>query len=201
MIVESGVATRARAVVTSHVVHVGTSDDSPPTGGVLGQVVAQAVGHPLAVDPLDAVGEGTGNSRDLDDYDTHYVHLFAWDSRRHAIVGAYRLGHVDEIVANQGHRGLYTRSLFSYGDRFIRAIGCALELGRSFIVPEQQRNFGALLLLWRGIAQYVARHPRYHVLLGPVSGTTWCHVLPPSKERTWSKTLVRRSVSKPSNTT
>ena len=116
-----------------------------------------------------AVGEGTGNSRDLDDYDTHYVHLFAWDSRRHAIVGAYRLGHVDEIVANQGHRGLYTRALFSYGEPFIRAIGSALELGRSFIVPEQQRNFGTLLLLWKGIAQYVVRHPRYHVLFGPVS--------------------------------
>ena len=116
-----------------------------------------------------AVGEGTGNSRDLDDYDTHYVHLFAWDNQRKVIVGAYRLGHVDEIVAKQGQRGLYTRSLFSYGEPFLRAVGNALELGRSFIVPEQQRNFGTLLLLWKGIAQYVIRHPRYHVLFGPVS--------------------------------
>lgn len=116
-----------------------------------------------------AVGEGTGNSRDLDDYDAHYVHMFAWDSARGAIIGAYRLGHVDEILREHGRRGLYTHSLFSYGAPLLRALGNALELGRSFIVPEHQRNFGALLLLWKGISQYVAQHPRYRVLFGPVS--------------------------------
>jgi putative hemolysin len=116
-----------------------------------------------------AVGEGTGHSRDLDDYDSHYVHMFAWDSSRGAIVGAYRLGHVDEILRQHGRRGLYTHSLFSYGTPLLRALGNALELGRSFIVPEHQRNFGALLLLWKGIAQYIVQHPRYRVLFGPVS--------------------------------
>lgn len=116
-----------------------------------------------------AVGEGTGNSRDLDDYDAHYVHMFAWDNARGAIIGAYRLGHVDEILREHGRRGLYTHSLFSYGAPLLRALGTALELGRSFIVPEHQRNFGALLLLWKGIAEYVAKHPRYRVLFGPVS--------------------------------
>ncbi|MDY6947299.1 MAG: GNAT family N-acyltransferase [Pseudomonadota bacterium] len=116
-----------------------------------------------------AVDEGTGRSRDLDEYDEHYVHMFSWDTQRRQLVGAYRIGHVDEILSRQGKQGLYTHSLFSYGTPFLRAVGSALELGRSFIVPEQQRNFGALLLLWKGIAQYVARHPRYHVLIGPVS--------------------------------
>jgi putative hemolysin len=116
-----------------------------------------------------AVGEGTGHSRDLDRYDAHYVHMFAWDSARGAIIGAYRLGHVDEILREHGRRGLYTHSLFSYGAPLLRALGSALELGRSFVVPEHQRNFGALLLLWKGIAQYVARHPRCRVLFGPVS--------------------------------
>jgi putative hemolysin len=116
-----------------------------------------------------AVGEGTGNSRDLDDYDAHYVHMFAWDNARGTIIGAYRLGHVDEILRDHGRRGLYTHSLFSYGAPLLRALGNALELGRSFIVPEYQRNFGALLLLWKGIAEYIAKHPRYRVLFGPVS--------------------------------
>jgi putative hemolysin len=116
-----------------------------------------------------AVDEGTGRSRDLDKYDEHYVHMFSWDSQKRTIIGAYRIGHVDEILAKQGRGGLYTHSLFSYGAPFLRAVGNALELGRSFIVPEHQRNFGALLLLWKGIAQYVVRHPRYHVLIGPVS--------------------------------
>ncbi len=116
-----------------------------------------------------AVDEGTGRSRDLDKYDEHYVHMFSWDTQKRTIIGAYRIGHVDEILTKHGRHGLYTHSLFSYGAPFLRAVGNALELGRSFIVPEHQRNFGALLLLWKGIAQYVARHPRYHVLIGPVS--------------------------------
>ena len=116
-----------------------------------------------------AVGEGTGNSRDLDEYDAHYVHLFAWDRTQKRIIGAYRVGHVDEILRQHGRRGLYTNSLFSYGPALLRALGPALELGRSFIVLEMQRNFGALLLLWKGIAQYVVQHPQYRVLFGPVS--------------------------------
>lgn len=116
-----------------------------------------------------AVGEGTGSDTDIDRYDRHYVHLIAWHRTRSEIVGAYRIGHVDRIVAERGKRGLYTHSLFAYGDAFLRSLGPALELGRSFVSTAYQKDFGALLLLWKGIAQYVACHPRYHVLFGPVS--------------------------------
>jgi putative hemolysin len=116
-----------------------------------------------------AVGEGTGSDSDIDRYDRHYVHLIAWHRTRSEVVGAYRIGHVDRIVAERGKRGLYTHSLFAYGDPFLRALGPALELGRSFVSAAYQRDFGALLLLWKGIAQYVACNPRYHVLFGPVS--------------------------------
>ena len=116
-----------------------------------------------------AVGEGTGADSDIDRYDRDYVHLIAWHRTRNEVVGAYRIGHVDRIVAERGKRGLYTHSLFAYGDAFLRSLGPALELGRSFVSPAYQRDFGALLLLWKGIAQYVACNPRYHVLFGPVS--------------------------------
>jgi putative hemolysin len=116
-----------------------------------------------------AVGEGTGADSDIDRYDRDYVHLIAWHRSRNEVVGAYRIGHVDRIVAARGKRGLYTHSLFAYGDAFLRSLGPALELGRSFVSPAYQKDFGALLLLWKGIAQYVACHPRYHVLFGPVS--------------------------------
>jgi putative hemolysin len=115
------------------------------------------------------VGEGTGGETDIDRYDRDYVHLVAWHRARNEVVGAYRIGHVDRIVAARGKRGLYTHSLFAYGDAFVRALGPALELGRSFVSSAYQRDFGALLLLWKGIAQYVACNPRYHVLFGPVS--------------------------------
>ena len=116
-----------------------------------------------------AVGEGTGGDSDIDRYDRDYMHLIAWHRTRSEVVGAYRIGHVDRIVAERGKRGLYTHSLFAYGDPFLRSLGPALELGRSFVSAAYQRDFGALLLLWKGIAQYVACNPRYHVLFGPVS--------------------------------
>src|SRR5262249_52329917 len=49
------------------------------------------------------------------------------------------------------------------------SISPALELGRSFVRPEYQKSYQPLLLLWKGLAHYVAAHPRYRILFGPVS--------------------------------
>jgi len=84
-------------------------------------------------------------------------------------VGAYRIGRTDRIVATQGVEGLYTRTLFRYDSRLIARLSPALELGRSFVRAEYQRNYNALLLLWKGVAQFVVRHPQYRVLFGTVS--------------------------------
>jgi putative hemolysin len=64
---------------------------------------------------------------------------------------------------------LYTQTLFHFGPELLGKLGPALELGRSFVRAEYQRSFNALLLLWRGIGEFVSRNPRYHVLFGPVS--------------------------------
>ena len=64
-----------------------------------------------------AAGEGTGGSSDVDLFDAYYLHLFVWDASAQAIVGAYRLGLADEIVARYGKRGLYTQSLFCFATR------------------------------------------------------------------------------------
>ena len=48
-------------------------------------------------------------------------------------------------------------------------MGPALELGRSFICLEYQKKRSSLSLIWRGIGEFVARHPKYRVLFGPVS--------------------------------
>lgn len=116
-----------------------------------------------------AVGEGTGRDLDLDAFDARYLHLFSWDGERRRIAGAYRIGRTDEILATHGVEGLYTRTLFRYDRRLIERLSPALELGRSFVRPEYQRNHNALLLLWKGIGRFVVRHPRYRVLFGPVS--------------------------------
>jgi putative hemolysin len=119
-----------------------------------------------------AIGEGTGREIDLDRFDERYLHLFSWDCDAQRIVGAYRLGRTDHIVGAEGVEGLYTRTLFRYDRRLIDLLSPALELGRSFVRAEYQRHHSALLLLWKGIGRFIARHPEYRVLFGPVSIST-----------------------------
>src|SRR4029078_3902507 len=119
--------------------------------------------------PYRVVGEGTGRKLDLDSFDERYLHLFSWDRKRQRIVGAYRIGRTDSIMATAGVEVLYTRTLFRDDERWIARLSPALELGRSFVRVEYQKNYNALLLLWKGIGQFVAGHPRSRVLFGPVS--------------------------------
>jgi putative hemolysin len=115
------------------------------------------------------VGEGTGRPLDLDRFDEHYLHLFVWNSERREIVGAYRLGLMDEILATRGRDGLYTSTLFRFRPGLLEQLGHAIELGRSFVRFEYQKEFAPLMMLWKGIGGFVARHPQYNRLLGPVS--------------------------------
>jgi putative hemolysin len=119
-----------------------------------------------------AAGEGTGGSTDLDVFDEHYQHLFVWNATKTEVVGAYRLASTDIVLRDFGLTGLYTATLFRYQERFLKRMGPALELGRSFVRSEYQRGFAPLLLLWKGIGAWVARYPRYRVLFGPVSIST-----------------------------
>lgn len=116
-----------------------------------------------------AVGEGTGRSIDLDDYDPSYLHLILWDERTSSVIGSYRLGRTDQIIDCHGIDGLYTRTLFDYDESLIRELGPSLEMGRSFVHPDHQRRVEPLMLLWKGIARYSGRFPKYRRLFGPVS--------------------------------
>lgn len=114
-------------------------------------------------------GEGTGKSRDLDSFDDYYSHLILWHERKRELVGAYRAGDTAQILAERGVSGLYTSTLFRYNEQIFQKLGPALELGRSFIRPEYQRQYAPLLLLWRGIARLIAMRPEIPVLFGAVS--------------------------------
>jgi putative hemolysin len=116
-----------------------------------------------------AVDEGTGHARDVDAFDEHYLHLFVWQRDRREVVAAYRLGVTDRLGAASNPHVLYTRTLFRFGSPLIRELEPAIELGRSFVRAEYQRDSNALLLLWRGIGAFVAREPRYRHLFGAVS--------------------------------
>jgi putative hemolysin len=133
-------------------------------------VVLREIGR-LREETFRAVQEGTGQAVDLDEFDSYYLHLFMWNRAERDIVGAYRIGLVDQIVKEHGKQGLYTSTLFRYRPRFLEKLGPAIELGRSFICIKYQKKHATLALLWRGIGEYVARHPQYRTLFGPVSIT------------------------------
>ena len=114
-------------------------------------------------------GEGTGRPLDLDRFDSYYWHLLLWNKSKQELVGAYRVGSTTEILPQNGVGGLYTSTLFRYAPHFFQKLGPALELGRSFVRPEYQRQYTPLLLLWKAIARLVANRPETPVLFGAVS--------------------------------
>lgn len=116
-----------------------------------------------------AVKEGSGKVFDNDRFDPYYDQLILWDERVGRIAGGYRLGRVDAIIEDGGLSRLYSHSLFEYDHRFIDSIGKGIEVGRSFVVEEYQRNPKALDLLWKGIGQYAMQKPGYYTLFGCVS--------------------------------
>jgi putative hemolysin len=130
----------------------------------------QEIGR-LREETFRKVGEGTGKSIDLDRFDQHYRHLFVWNSETHEVVGAYRLAATDDVLKRFGKEGFYTYTLFKYQTRLLSQMGPALEMSRSFVRPEYQKSYTPLLLLWKGIGQFVVRHPRYKILFGAVSIT------------------------------
>jgi putative hemolysin len=92
-----------------------------------------------------------------------------WNRETKEVVGAYRLAPSIDVIAQRGIGGLYTSTLFRYGRQLMDRIGPAVELGRSFIRPEYQKQYAPLLLLWKGIACYVGRRPECATLFGAVS--------------------------------
>jgi putative hemolysin len=116
-----------------------------------------------------AAGEGTGKARDLDRFDAYYTHIVLWNDERQEIAGAYRICNVQNVLHRYGLRGLYTATLFRFQPRFFAKVGPALELGRSFIHLDYQRQYAPLLVLWKGVGSYIVRHPETPMLFGAVS--------------------------------
>jgi putative hemolysin len=114
-------------------------------------------------------GEGTGREVDLDTFDASYDHLLLWDSEKLRIAGGYRLRTVDRAILRDPSQLYTAASTFRFGRKFLEQLGPgAMELGRSFLSAEYQRDFSALLLLWRGIRQ-VAEIEGIESLFGAVS--------------------------------
>ncbi len=116
-----------------------------------------------------AVGEGTNNAIDLDDYDKFYHHMFLWDSAQNVIVGAYRMGLGKNIYKEHGIDGFYINTLFRLEPELYSMMEQTIEMGRAFIVKEYQQRPMPLFLLWKGIVHVTLRYPEYKYLMGGVS--------------------------------
>ena len=107
-----------------------------------------------------AAGEGTGRAVDLDEFGKPVfpplcLELKETGSRRRVPAGRHRWNK----PSLHGHPvPIRSRISGPHG-----AIAGTRE------IVEYQRGFQPLLLLWKGIGEYVARNPRYRVLFGPVS--------------------------------
>ena len=123
----------------------------------------------LREETFRGVGEGTGQASDIDWWDQHYRHLILWNDEDKDIIGSYRMGLTDQLLAKFGRRGLYTTTLFEYSDRVLDTLTPAIELGRSFVQKKYQKSHVSLGLLWKGIAAFVYRNPLHSKLFGPVS--------------------------------
>ena len=120
-----------------------------------------------------AVGEGTGKSIDTDNYDTYYKHLILWDTKEQTIAGGYRIGIGDEIYEKYGVHGFYVDSLFNIDSQFEPYLKETIELGRSFVSIDYQKDILPLMLLLKGLMETIMRFPNMSYFIGPVSISSW----------------------------
>ena len=117
-----------------------------------------------------ATGEGSNQAIDVDDYDKYYKQLILWDAKRKRIAGGYRLGIGTEIFEKHGGvEGFYTSSLFTYSKDFEPTLHQTIELGRSFVSLEYQKEALPLMLLLKGLMHSLMRYPDAEYFIGPVS--------------------------------
>jgi hypothetical protein len=96
-------------------------------------------------------GEGTGKQIDLDCFDIHYQHLILWHRKDRQIAGGYRFASSADVLPHRGLAGPHTNTLFWIDPTFFERTGPALELGRSFVRREYQKQYAPLLTLWKGL--------------------------------------------------
>ncbi|WP_394973888.1 GNAT family N-acyltransferase [uncultured Croceitalea sp.] len=116
-----------------------------------------------------AIGEGTNNAIDLDKFDSYYHHLFLWDDKDKAIVGAYRMGLGSQIFKIYGIDGFYLQDLFRFEPELYGMMSKSIEMGRAYITKEYQQKPMPLFLLWKGIVHTTLRFPEHKYLIGGVS--------------------------------
>ena len=127
----------------------------------------------LREETFRAIGEGTGKSLDQDEFDHHFKQMILWDKVKQKIAGCYRLGIGSEIIPKFGIKGLYVSTLVDIDESFSDKLSHTIELGRSFVSLDYQKEVLPLMLLLRGLSDVVVRYPEINHFIGPVSISSW----------------------------
>ena len=127
----------------------------------------------LREETFRAIGEDTGKRLDKDEFDSHFKHLILWDNVKQKIAGCYRLGIGSEIIPKFGIKGFYVSSLVNINEAFSERLSHTIELGRSFVSLDYQKEVLPLVLLLRGLSDVVVRYPEINHFIGPVSISAW----------------------------
>jgi putative hemolysin len=113
--------------------------------------------------------EGSGADRDTDRFDETYTQLFIVNNNTEEIIGAYRMGQIDLLLKNNNIKDIYLSKMFNFKGEFYTKMKSAVEMGRSFLIPSEQKSLYGFFLLWRGIGEFMVRNPKYRYLYGTVS--------------------------------
>ena len=125
-----------------------------------------------------SAGGGTGQSIDIDQYDTSencYNQLIVWAPESKEIIGGYRFLDCSKIIDTEPLE-LATQSYFNYSDQFKKDyLPYTVELGRSWVQPNFQpsnvsrRGIFALDNLWDGLGSIVVDNPHIKYYSGKVT--------------------------------
>jgi len=115
-----------------------------------------------------AAGQGVGQNVDLSPEDDYYHQLIVWDHSRNGIAGAYRTGILRSILEEHGSSGIYLDHIFKIKPAFYERFEDSLELSRSFVLPDYQKDNRVLPLLWTGLA-IICGQRKIQTLFGSVT--------------------------------
>ena len=125
-----------------------------------------------------ASGGGTGNSVDIDSFDTSencYQQLIVWSPEDEELVGGYRFIDCSKIYHIRPIP-LSTRHYFNFTPEFIeKYMPVTIELGRSWVQPlyqptqDSRKGIFSLDNLWDGLGAISATHPHIEHFFGKVT--------------------------------
>ena len=119
-----------------------------------------------------AAGEGTGKPLDIDEFDSHYLHLFLWNLRAQELVGAYRLAPTDVvrmrhgvlIVGGEDHKSGQADDTVQRHERLERWVR-----ERFPMIEAVEFAWGGQVMETIDYVAFIGRNPKYKILFGPVS--------------------------------